>query len=323
MKARLGILIGWFALSAASLAIAASPVTINNATNTYSLVINPDGSINVSGGVGGSPFAPTNIFNGGFGSGITGTSSNFALSGLAAGSTIIVNNTNSVDGIYVLLCLTSSCVATPSNGVYVGPGTTYSFNIGANTYIAGISSGTGPDVTFVAGGLGLWAGAGGGAGGGLSAVPTTACSTLPVPYVAGQLLVDPLGNLCVGGSFTVNTITGYATAANQTTEITALQTLAGTVGSTPVAFTAYTVVTGGTANNAFAASVARKGCYITNPSTATEPLYVNPVTTAVISETNANSRLAAGQTWVCPPGITTAVSVIATTTAHAFGGAVW
>ncbi len=80
-----------------------------------------------------------------------------------------------------------------------------------------------------------------------------------------------------------------------------------------------TVTTGGTFQTVFASSGSRKGCTIQNPITATETLFVhaNPA-----SATTANSfGLAPGATFSCQVGhivITDAISVTATTTAHAF-----
>lgn len=132
-------------------------------------------------------FAPTNIFNGagGFGSGITGTSSKFALTGAAVGSTALVTNTNATDTIYVLFCPTTTCTATALNGVAIGPGSSTAFNIGANTEIAGISSGSGPDVTNVSAGTGLPALAGGGSSGGGGGGAVTNAGTFAVQCTSG------------------------------------------------------------------------------------------------------------------------------------------
>jgi hypothetical protein len=50
--------------------------------------------------------------------------------------------------------------------------------------------------------------------------------------------------------------------------------------------------------------------------------HLNPVTTATEAQTGTNTALAAGQTYVCPPGMTTALSGIAAT-AQSFSGAQW
>ena len=99
-------------------------------------------------------------------------------------------------------------------------------------------------------------------------------------------------------------------------------------GVTPAAGTASAIVTGGTALNAITGPV--RGCYITNPTSATdqaigtaENLYVNPVTTAATTGNGTTSTIAPGQTFYCLPGQTTNVSVVAATAAHAFTVVKW
>lgn len=76
------------------------------------------------------------------------------------------------------------------------------------------------------------------------------------------------------------------------------------------------ITTGGTA-----VVVARPpimGCYIVNPVTATEPLFVDPVGTPGLVATGTTVALAAGQSWNAIPGATTPVSVNAATAGHQF-----
>jgi hypothetical protein len=80
-----------------------------------------------------------------------------------------------------------------------------------------------------------------------------------------------------------------------------------------------TVATGGTFQTALAADPGRHGCLIQNPTTATEPLYVN---VASASPSTANSfSLAPGSSFSCLSGgtvVTDKITVTAATTGHAF-----
>jgi len=80
-----------------------------------------------------------------------------------------------------------------------------------------------------------------------------------------------------------------------------------------------TIATGGTFQSLAAASISRNGCLIQNPTTATEPLYVN---VGSASPSTANSfSLAAGASFNCSVAgvvITDALQVEAATTGHAF-----
>lgn len=73
-----------------------------------------------------------------------------------------------------------------------------------------------------------------------------------------------------------------------------------------------------------------KGCYLQNPLTAgnqgigvAEDLFVNPVTTATTVGNGTTADLAPGQSYNCPPGMTTALSVIANTSGHKFTVVSW
>jgi hypothetical protein len=88
---------------------------------------------------------------------------------------------------------------------------------------------------------------------------------------------------------------------------------------TMVAATTTAITTGGTSQTLFTAGTVSNGGFVTNPTTATEVLCVNPVgTAATVTASGATFCLAAGQTFTLPSGITNAVTVNAATTAHAF-----
>lgn len=129
------------------------------------------------------------------------------------------------------------------------------------------------------------------------------------PSVGWVLYMDQTGKLCVGATFS-----GSVTAAPP--------------ASAPAAATASAIVTGGVAVTLITGPV--NGCYITNPLSATdqnisvaEVAYVNPVTTATANGRGTNSTLQPGQSYSCPPGMTTNLSAIAATTAHAFNVVKW
>lgn len=95
----------------------------------------------------------------------------------------------------------------------------------------------------------------------------------------------------------------------------------GQVVGTSTANNSGTVTTGGTFQSVIAASTSRKACLIQNPVTATEPLFVNFVVTAVTPIVGNSFSLAAGQSISCVVGtmvISNEVRVTATTTGHAF-----
>lgn len=90
---------------------------------------------------------------------------------------------------------------------------------------------------------------------------------------------------------------------------------------TPRAGDTVTVVTGGTAVTIITGPV--NGCYVVNPLTttdegigATEPAYINPVTTATTTGNGTNQAVPAGGTWNCIPGSSLPVSANAATSGH-------
>jgi hypothetical protein len=97
---------------------------------------------------------------------------------------------------------------------------------------------------------------------------------------------------------------------------------------TPGAAANFVITSGGTAINLITGPV--NGCYISNPLAASdqniataEVAYVNPVTTAAANGRGTNSALQPGQSWTCPPGMTTSVSGIAATSGHALNVVEW
>ena len=140
----------------------------------------------------------------------------------------------------------------------------------------------------------------------------------------------PAGSNTIGnvGLVAGSAVIGHVIAdTGSTTAVTALPALpAGTnsIGAVlPVSVTttdkAGTITTGGTAQNAIASNVSRRGWCIQNPSTATESLYVRLNGTA---SATTGMELAAGAQACNAPGQidTSAVSVFAATTSHAFKG---
>ena len=91
---------------------------------------------------------------------------------------------------------------------------------------------------------------------------------------------------------------------------------------TPVAGTNSTVPSGGTAVPAAPGGV--NGGFITNPATATEPLYVDPTgANATLGAGGTTFALQPGQTWNLIPGQTTPTTVNAATNGHSFSCVVY
>lgn len=79
------------------------------------------------------------------------------------------------------------------------------------------------------------------------------------------------------------------------------------------------ITTGGTAQTALAAQTGRKYLLIQNPTTASEPLYVNLTGDAVVDEEGSVALAAGGALVFEGPFVpSNAVSVIAATTGHEF-----
>ena len=144
----------------------------------------------------------------------------------------------------------------------------------------------------------------------------SSCGTPGRTYTAGTpgvLTLDTNGNLCFnagGGGGAVIVVPPNVT---------------------PVAFTgAYTIAAGTTAQQLEAAAGIPNSCSIVNPSTAAlqgigsaESLFVNFVTTATLLSGGTTIELLPGTGIGCPPRMTTAISVNATTTGHKFDGMRW
>lgn len=86
---------------------------------------------------------------------------------------------------------------------------------------------------------------------------------------------------------------------------------------TPVQGTNVTVPTGGVAVQVFPPSVL-DGSILTNPYTATEPLFVDPVGAATLTASGTTFALQPGQDWRPIAGQSTQTTVNATTTGHPF-----
>lgn len=98
--------------------------------------------------------------------------------------------------------------------------------------------------------------------------------------------------------------------------------------STPTAGTSSTVVTGGTQVTAVTGPV--NGCYVQNPLSSTnqgiataEDLFLNPVTVATTTGNGTTADIAPGQSFNCPPGMTTNLSAVAVTSGHKFTLVIW
>ena len=85
---------------------------------------------------------------------------------------------------------------------------------------------------------------------------------------------------------------------------------------TPVAGASSQVVTGGTA--VIAALANPNGGFITNPASATETLFVDPVGSAGLAAEGTTFGLTPGQTWSLIAGQTTPTTVNAASDGHQF-----
>jgi hypothetical protein len=111
--------------------------------------------------------------------------------------------------------------------------------------------------------------------------------------------------------------------ADGSTPISGSISLSGPLSITPAALTpldfSSTVATGGTFQTVFTASSSRTSCFIQNPTSATEPLYVH---WTAASPTLANSAsLGPGASFSCSWNnaiVTSLIQVTAATTAHAY-----
>lgn len=90
---------------------------------------------------------------------------------------------------------------------------------------------------------------------------------------------------------------------------------------TPVPGTNSVVAAGGTAVQAAPANV--NGGFITNPASATETLFVDPVGAAGLAASGTTFGLAPGQSWSLIPGQTTPTTVNAASDGHEFSVVVY
>lgn len=79
-----------------------------------------------------------------------------------------------------------------------------------------------------------------------------------------------------------------------------------------------TITTGGTAQQLAAFNSSRRYLRVTNPSTATESLFVNDKGGSASLSDGKSFELQAGQIWEPNPPSIQAVSIIAASTGHAF-----
>jgi hypothetical protein len=82
-----------------------------------------------------------------------------------------------------------------------------------------------------------------------------------------------------------------------------------------------TIATGGTAQQLVAFNSARRYIRISNPSAATESLWINDKGGTAAVAGAASWELGAGKTWEPNPPPINAISIVAATTAHAFEAA--
>jgi hypothetical protein len=92
-------------------------------------------------------------------------------------------------------------------------------------------------------------------------------------------------------------------------------------GVTPTPGIVSQITTGGTAVTVLPADI--NGGIITNPSTATEFLFVNAVTNASTTASGTTFGLAPGQSWNAIPGQTTVTTANAATDGHSFSALWW
>lgn len=247
---------------------------------------------------------------------ITSTSSSASLP--PGGGTVVVDNTGSNDA-YVAFGNNQLVATTSTTGFRVPAGTQRQFNVAANgqTYIAAVTS-TSTSTLSLSAGSGLLSNSAGGSGSGGGGSVTQGT----VPWVDD---ITQWANVALGAPSNYGTSPGAVAVPG----VNAFVTNSGLAAAiTPAAATASAIVTGGAAVTLVTGPV--HGCYVTNPLSASdqniavaEVAQVNPVTTATAAGRGTNSTLQPGQSFSCPPGMTTNLSAIAATTAHAFNVVVW
>jgi hypothetical protein len=156
---------------------------------------------------------------------------------------------------------------------------------------------------------------------GTNPVPAGAAYNATPPTIpdgqAAWLQVDSAGNLRTVASGSASLPTGASTSANQAngTQLTGIN--AGPTGT--LTNRSGTVATGGTAQTLAAINATRKYLFVENSCAATESLWINFMTAAVVTQPSIEIP-ACGSFLMSSPNFvsTELVSVIATTSAHAF-----
>ena len=90
---------------------------------------------------------------------------------------------------------------------------------------------------------------------------------------------------------------------------------------TPQAGLNYQIATGGTSVQVVPANP--NGGFITNPASATETLFVNPIGAAALAASNTTFGLNPGQTWNIIPGQTSITWCNAASDGHVFSVVFW
>jgi hypothetical protein len=153
-------------------------------------------------------------------------------------------------------------------------------------------------------------------------VATTGAVVVPMQFLNVPI---PSAVWYEGGTSSV-TVTGTVATADtildaEVTPGTGLHVYATAVTVTYAAGAVHTVTTGGTAVTVFGAGTITNGAVITNPTTATESLYIDPVNSPTAAAPGANGttfELAPGQSYSFPNGVTGAVRANAATNGHVF-----
>jgi hypothetical protein len=143
---------------------------------------------------------------------------------------------------------------------------------------------------------------------------------LLAPTGASAQIVSAISIASCGGT-TVAPTTGSAYPIYQDTTGKLCTTGTGVAGNTPFNPTeaSGTVTTGGAFQTVFSSNSSRTNCFVMNPTSATEPLYVH--WTSATATTANSATLGPGSSFTCAGGgvvVTGAIQVTAATTAHAF-----
>jgi hypothetical protein len=250
--------------------------------------VDVNGNTCISGSISASTsgFAPANtgspisVTTGG----VTGT--------LPSGAVVAAFNIGATNTAYCKLGASST-----TNDIAIQPNSWFAFTVGAATQMTCITSASTTTVNLI-GGTGLPTGAGGGGGGGAGSNVTIvgplgqalAAASVPIVLTAAQLTtLTPPSN------------TGYATSANQSTEITSLGTIATNSGTQA---TAANQTTGNTSTTAIAA---------VNGTTTDTPCTAPATATACTQDALLKALLNVGQY----PSGATAITASATGTTTA------